>query len=158
MRLNELHELYDYDTLKSVRSMFNFLWWQAGCGDIYLLSSRWLFQPFLSWKKQGDPAGKARSCRNTSSLVRRCPSLWDILEFNLPSLFHVANGTVKMKIATSWILLTDSFHPRLTCLPLISRLKNWTKKIATRIIYSCGCPFSRHDTHSKLWQLHGGRG
>lgn len=53
MWLNELYELYDYDTLKSVKSMFNFKIWQAGSSDIYLLSSCWFFQRPLSWKKQG---------------------------------------------------------------------------------------------------------
>lgn len=46
------------------------------------------FNPLSPGRSKGDPAGKSWICKNISNLLRLCPSLWNILKFNSPSLFH----------------------------------------------------------------------
>lgn len=70
------------------------------------------FNPLSPGGSKGDPAGKTGICKNTCNLIRLRPSLWNILKFNLPSLFHYCskwNFKSEHNISKS---STKSFPPR----------------------------------------------
>lgn len=140
------NELYDYDTLKSVKSMFNFKVWKLDGVTFTFSAPTGSFNPLSPGRSKRVPAGTGQICRNTFSPRRQCPSLWNVFKLNLPSLFHYfSKWNLKNENSNMLDSSNKSLPPRLTFFPFTSNLPGW--KIATMIIYnSIALPFSRHYT------------
>lgn len=130
--LKLFNELYDCDTLKFVKSLFNFKIWQARCNALTFSVSADSLNPVSPGRGKRDPAGKVWICRNISNPIRQWPPLWNIFKFNLPFLFHyLSKLNLKNENATFWIPLIHAFCQILTFFPLAIYLPGW--KIATSI-------------------------
>ena len=87
------------------------------------------FNALSPGRSKGDPAGKAWICKNTSNLIRLCPSLWNILKFNLPSFHYLSKWNFKNRNTASWILL-EILSSKINFLPTyIQSNKNLDKKL-----------------------------